>query len=137
MIIRWICEKCNKKWIYPIEKCLYCKGDISKQKGAKIKVVGITKVFIPSPMHPIIPYNILLLEDEFGNRLPRKTMKDYKIGDSFTVQKAKTNDAVAVVKVKYDIYEAVNECANILNGIGLNPDEKLLQTAQCCRGLTP
>ncbi|MBI2650077.1 DUF362 domain-containing protein [Candidatus Woesearchaeota archaeon] len=126
MIIRWVCEKCNKKWIYPIEKCVYCKGDITKQKGTKIKVIGITKVAIPSPMHPIIPYNILLLQDELGNRIPRKTMKDYKIGDEFVLQKAKTKDAVAAVKVKYDIYEAIKEALELLNGTGLNEDDKIL-----------
>ncbi len=126
MIIRWVCEKCNKKWIYPIEKCVYCKGDIKKQKGTKIKVVGITKVTIPSPMHPIIPYNVLLLEDEFGNRIPKKTMKDYKIGDAYVEQKAKTKDAVAIVKVKYDIYEAIKESIELLNSIDLNPSDKIL-----------
>jgi len=126
MIIRWVCENCNKKWIYPVEKCVYCKGNIEKQKGSKIKVVGITKVTIPSPMHPIIPYNILLLQDEFGNRIPRKTMKEYKIGDDFVLQKAKTKDAVAVVKVKYDVYEAIKESIELLNGIGLNPNDKIL-----------
>ena len=99
MIIRWVCEKCNKKWIYPIEICVYCKGGITKQKGTKIKVIGATKVFIQSPMHPIVPYNILLLQDEFGNRLPKKTMKEYKIGDTYTEQKAKTKDAVSIVKI--------------------------------------
>lgn len=126
MIIRWVCEKCSKKWIYPIEKCVYCKGNIIKQKGSKIKVVGITKVSIPSPMHPIIPYNILLLQDEFGNRIPKKTMRDYKIGDAYTEQKAKTKDAVAVVKVKYDVYEAIKEAIELLNGIGLSADDKIL-----------
>ena len=126
MIIRWVCEKCSKKWIYPVEKCVYCKGDITKQKGTKIKVVGITKVSIPSPMHPIIPYNILLLQDEFGNRIPKKTMKDYNIGDVYVEQKAKTEDAVAVVKVKYDIYEAIKNSIWLLNGIKLNPEDKIL-----------
>ena len=126
MIIRWVCEKCNKKWIYPIEKCVYCKGDITKQKGTKIKVVGITKVTIPSPMHPIIPYNILLLQDEFGNRIPRKTMKDYKIGDDFILQKAKTKDAVSVVRIKYDIYEAIKEAVELVNGIDLEKDDRIL-----------
>jgi len=125
-IIRWICEKCNEKWIYPIEKCVYCKGGIKKQKGTNIKVVGITNVNIPSPMHPIVPYNILLLQDEFGNRLPKKTMRDYKIGDAYTEQKAKTKDAVAIVKVKYDIYEAIKQAVELINGVGLNPDDKLL-----------
>ena len=126
MIIRWVCESCNKKWIYPIEKCVYCKGDITKQKGTKIKVAGITKVSIPSPMHPIIPYNILLLEDEFGNRLPKKTMKEYKIGDDYAEQKAKTYDAVSVIKVKYDIYEAIKESIGLLKNIELKPEDKIL-----------
>ena len=126
MIIRWVCEKCSKKWIYPVEKCVYCKGDITKQKGNHIKVAGITKVTIPSPMHPIIPYNILLLQDEFGNRIPRKTMKDYKIGENYIEQKAKTKDAVSVVKIKYDIYEAIKESIELLNGIELSADDKIL-----------
>lgn len=125
MIIRWVCENCSKKWIYPVEKCIYCKGNITKQKGVKIKVTGITKVSIPSPMHPIIPYNILLLQDEFGNRMPKKTMKDYRIGDDFIVQKAKSKDAVCVVKVKYDIYEAIKESIELLN-IELNHDDNIL-----------
>lgn len=125
MILRWICEKCNKKWIYPIEKCVYCKGTITKQKGNKIKVVGITKVTIPSPMHPIVPYNILLLQDEFSNMMPKKTIRDYNIGDFYVQQKAKTKSAVSVVKVKYDVYEAIKESMELLN-IQFNPDEKIL-----------
>ena len=126
MIIRWICENCNKKWIYPIDKCIYCKGNITKQKGTKIKVVGITKVNIPSPMHPIIPYNIILLQDEFGNRIPKKTMIAYNIGDVYTQQRAKTKDAVSIVKVKYDIYEAIKESIELLNDIELSPSDKIL-----------
>ncbi|MBI2124820.1 DUF362 domain-containing protein [Candidatus Pacearchaeota archaeon] len=125
MIIRWVCEKCSKKWIYPVEKCVYCKGGITKQKGSKLKVTGITKVVIPSPMHPIIPYSILLLQDEFGNRMPRKTMKDYKIGDAFVLEKAKTKDAVSVVKVKYDIYEAIKEAVDLLD-FQLEKSDKIL-----------
>ena len=126
MIIRWICEKCNKKWIYPVEKCVYCKGSISKQKGSNIKVAGMTKVSIPSPMHPIIPYNILLLQDEHGNRIPKKTMKDYKIGDDYIEQKARTDDAVAAVKVKYDIYEAIKEALELINGLDIKNGDKVL-----------
>lgn len=126
MIIRWVCEKCKKKWIYPIEKCVYCKGNITKQKGTKIKVIGVTKVFIPSPMHPIIPYNILLLQDEFGNRLPKKIMKEYRIGDLYTEQKAKTKDAVSIVKIKYDIYESIKEACELVNSLELSAEDKVL-----------
>ena len=126
MIIRWVCESCNKKWIYPVEKCVYCKGNIIKQKGTKIKVIGITKVNIPSPMHPIVPYNILLLEDEHGNKLPRKTMKEYNIGDAYTEEKAKTNDAVSIIKIKYDIYEAIKDAIGLLNEFELDSKDKIL-----------
>lgn len=126
MIVRWICDKCNKKWIYPIERCVFCKGDVKKQRGTKLKVIGITKVNIPSPMHPIIPYNILLLEDEHGNRLPKKTMRDYKIGEEYIEKKAITENAVSVVKVKYDIYEAIKESLDLLGPITLKKDDKVL-----------
>ena len=126
MIIRWICEKCSKKWIYPIEKCIYCKGAITKQKGTQMKVIGFTKVTIPSPTHPIIPYNILLLQDEFGNRLPKKTMKDYKIGDVYTEKKSESDDAVAIIKVKYDILEAIKDALGLLKDVKFDSEEKIL-----------
>jgi len=126
MIIRWVCESCKKKWIYPVEKCIYCKGSIAKERSSDLKVAGITKVSIPSPMHPIIPYNIILLEDEFGNRMPKKTMKDFKIGDKYIMQKAKNDDAVSIVKIKYDIYEAIKEAVSLLKDFSISKDDKLL-----------
>ena len=126
IITRWLCEKCSKKWIYPVEKCVYCKGSITKQKGTKLKVAGMTKVFISSPMHPIVPYNILLLQDEHGNRQPKKTMKDYKIGDSYVEQKATSEDAVSIVKVKYDIYEAICDSLDLLKDAGIKKSDKIL-----------
>ena len=126
MIIRWVCEKCDKKWIYPVEKCIFCKGNITKQKGTKIKVVGMTKVNIPSPMHPITPYNILLLQDEFGNRIPKKTMKEYKIEDIYVEERAKTKNAVAVIKIKYDIYEAIKYSLELIGGMNFDKKDRIL-----------
>ena len=87
MILRWVCKKCCKKWIYPIERCIYCKNFVERQEGLKLKVIGITKVSIPSVSHPIVPYNVVLLQDEFGNKMPKKTMKDFEIGDLYTEEK--------------------------------------------------
>lgn len=126
MIIRWVCERDNKKWLYPVKKCIYCKGPITKQKGKKIKVIGITKVNIPSPMHPIIPYNIILLEDEYGNRMPKKTIKDYKIGDSYIIEKAKTENAVIITKVKYDLGESLRESLELLKSYDIKENEKVI-----------
>ncbi len=126
MILRWVCKKCNRKWIYPITKCVHCKGSIIKQVGKDMKVVGITKVNIPSPPHPIIPYYTLILEDEHGNRMPKKVMKEYKIGDSYKREKAKTENAVSIIKIKYDVYEAVKEAIELISGIKVSKDSKII-----------
>ncbi|MEK6876772.1 MAG: DUF362 domain-containing protein, partial [Nanoarchaeota archaeon] len=126
MIIRWVCEKDNKKWMYPIQKCVYCKGPIKKQIGRKAEVIGITKVNIPSPMHPIIPYNVILLEDEHGNRMPKKTMKDYKIGDEYKIEKAESDGAVIATKIKYDLYEALKSSLELLKSFDIGENDKVL-----------
>ena len=126
MIIRWVCEKDSKKWMYPIQKCVYCKGPIKKQISRKAKVIGITKVNIPSPMHPIIPYNVILLEDEHGNRMPKKTMKDYKIGDEYRIEKAKDDGAVIAAKIKYDVYEALKSSLELLNSFDIGENDRVL-----------
>lgn len=126
MIIRWICEKDSKKWIYPVEKCIYCKGPITKQISREAKVVGITKVNIPSPFHPVIPYNVLLLEDEHGNRVPKKTMKNYEIGDTYSIKKANSEGAVVIAKIKYDLKEILGEALNLLNSFDITKEDKVL-----------
>jgi len=126
MIIRWICEKDDKKWLYPIEKCIYCKGPITKQISKKVKVIGMTKVNIPSPMHPLTPYNIILLEDEHGNRIPKKTMKEYQIGDVYELNPAKTSGAVIITKIKYDIKEYLKESLSLLHEPFIRSGDKVL-----------
>ncbi len=125
-IIRWICEKCNKKWIYPISRCLYCNGEIKKQIGMKIKVIGFTRIHIPCPPHPIVPYNVLLLEDEYGNRMPKKTIKDYNIGDTYEDIPSKEENAIAITKIKYDVYEAVKEALELIGDIEVDRTNKIL-----------
>lgn len=114
-MLRWKCTKCNLTWIYPVEKCIHCKGAIVKERSKKFKVIGFTKVTIPSPMHPIVPYNVLLLEDEHGNKYPRKTMKDYEINEEFYEENAKTENAVSIVKIKYDLYDAIEHSLDLIN----------------------
>lgn len=124
--IRWVCEKCDKKWIHPIEKCLYCGEPIKKQIGITLKVVGNTKVFIPCPLHPVVPYNVLILEDEHGNKIPKKTSKDYKIGDVYEDKPDSSENSVAVVKIKYDFYEAVKEVLELIGGVEVGETTKVL-----------
>ncbi len=114
-MIRWKCEKCDKVWIYPVKKCLYCKQDIKRVRLSANKITAVSKVIVPSPLHPIVPYNVILLEDNHGNRIPRKTMKDYKIGDLFVEEKAKTTEAVSIVKIKYDLLFAIEKSLDLIN----------------------
>lgn len=114
-MIRWKCVPCSKTWIYPVSKCLYCKGNITRQKTEANKVIAASKVVVPSPLHPIVPYNVLLLEDEFGNRIPRKTIKSYKAGDRFSEENAKSDNAVSIVKIKYDVLDAVEHAMELIN----------------------
>ncbi|MBL7055851.1 DUF362 domain-containing protein, partial [Candidatus Woesearchaeota archaeon] len=126
MITRWICEKDDKKWIYPVGKCLYCKEPVTKQKSTKAKIIGVTKVNIPSPMHPITPYTVILLEDEYGNRMPKKTMKNYDIGDEFSIKEAKNEDAVIVSKIKYNLDESLEESFSLMKNIAIKEGDKVL-----------
>lgn len=126
MIIRWVCEKDNKKWLYPIEKCIYCKEQVTKQISTKAKVMGITKVNIPSPMHPIIPYYVMLLEDEYGNRMPKKTMKECNIGDEYEIKQATQDGAVILTKIKYDIFEYMKWSLKLLHNYDLSAEDKVL-----------
>ncbi len=126
MIIRWICKKCKKKWIYPIEECIYCNAKISKQVGNKTKVIGLTEVTIPSIMHPIVPYYTLILEDEHGNRMPKKTMREYKIGDEYRWEKSEDESAVSIIKIKYDFFEATKQAFSLIGDVDIEKDSNIL-----------
>lgn len=125
-VLRWICEKCNKKWIHPVKTCLYCNQETKKQVGKKTKVIGCTKVNIPNPLHPVTPYNVLILEDEHGNKMPKKTIKDYKIGDVYEEVPDSSENAIASVKIKYDYYEAVKEALELIGDIEVDSSKKIL-----------
>lgn len=124
--IRWICRKCNYKWVQPVEKCIYCKSPTEKEIGRKLKVIGFTTVKVQSVMHPIIPYNILLLEDEHGNRMPKKVLKDYNLGDTYEVTPSNDEHAVSITKIKYDLSEAIDEALWLIGGINLDSKKKIL-----------
>ncbi len=125
-VLRWICEKCNKKWIHPVDTCLYCNGKTKKQVGKKTKVIGCTRVSVPNPLHPIVPYTVLILEDEHGNKMPKKTIKEYKIGDVYKDVPDSSESAVSAVKIKYDYYEAVKEAIELIGGINADSSKKVL-----------
>ncbi|MBR9699009.1 DUF362 domain-containing protein [Candidatus Woesearchaeota archaeon] len=125
--IRWKCEACDLTWIHPIETCLYCDKQVKKIIGTKHKVIGITEVHIPNPLHPIVPYNVLLLQDEHGNKMPKKTMKKYGVGDTYEDKPNDSERAISSIKIKYDFYEAVKEALELIGDIDAKGKKVLLK----------
>lgn len=120
------CPKCKRVWQYPIEKCPECFLNLERMKSERIKVIGISKVNIPSIFHLKTPYFVLVLEDENRNRWVQKSIKEYKIGEEFEIEKTESKEAVAIWRVKYDFFEAIEKVVEILGGLKINPDSKVL-----------
>jgi len=119
------CLKCKKIWQYPIAKCPECFEPLQKLKGKKRKITTISRVNALSVFHPN-PYYVLVLEDEFGNKWVEKTTQEFQVGDEFEYKKAQTKDAVAIVRIKYDIFEAIENIAGLLGNLNIDSQSKIL-----------
>jgi uncharacterized protein (DUF362 family) len=120
------CPQCKKTWQYPIRKCPDCFLELKRIKSQKAKVVGVSKVNIPTIWHPKVPYFVLILEDEKGNRQTHKSIKEYKMGDDFSLESIKEKGAVAVWRTKYDILEAIEKTINLLGELSISSNSKIL-----------
>ncbi|WP_094228671.1 3-hydroxyacyl-CoA dehydrogenase family protein [Methanolobus psychrotolerans] len=92
-MVIWKCEECGKKWRYEIDKCIFCEGKIKLEDIGDLKVIGYTKIFIPSIQHPEIPYYSLILEDEKGNRIIQKSFNKPSMGAYFSLESNGKNPA--------------------------------------------
>jgi uncharacterized protein (DUF362 family) len=122
----YFCKKCKKTWQYPLEKCPECFLKLERFESKNLKVIGVSRVLIPSPMHPKVPYFVLLLEDEKGNKFVQKSMREYKIGDRFEIKVSNDKKAVAIWRVKYDLYEAISKVIWLLSGLKIDQSKKIL-----------
>jgi len=120
------CPKCKKIWQYPIKKCPDCFLNLERLKSERIKVIGISKVTISTLLHPKVPYFVLVLEDEKGNKWVQKSFKEYKIGDWFKTESQGDKKAVAIWRIKYDILEAMEKVVELLGGIDITQSSKIL-----------
>jgi uncharacterized OB-fold protein len=120
------CQKCNKVWQYPVEKCPECLASLEKIESKKIKVVGVSKVSIPTMFHPKVPYFTLVLEDENGNKWAWKSIKEYQIGDDFEIEAATKGDAVAIWRIKYDVSEGIEKIIELFDGFNIGQGSKVL-----------
>ena len=116
------CLKCKNVWQYPIEKCPECFLELERLLSEKIKVIGVSKVNISTIFHQKVPYFVLLLEDEKGNKWVQKSIKEYKIGDVMKYKSSGDKNVVALWRIKYDILEAIENVVELLGG--LTPNQK-------------
>lgn len=120
------CPKCQKVWQYPIGKCPECFSELEGIFPTSIKVIGISKVEVPTIFHPKIPYFVLVLEDEEGNRWVQKSVKEYKIGEKLQFEVSTDKNAVSIWRLKYDSLEGIEKVINLLGGLELDENSKVL-----------
>lgn len=89
------CDRCNKKWDAPVERCIFC-GDTTKsdETSAKYKVLGYSEVHVPSSGNENIPYYVYLLKDENGNKFIKKSFSQYRLGELLELENNKSKDLV-------------------------------------------
>jgi uncharacterized protein (DUF362 family) len=109
------CPKCKGVWQYPIEKCPNCFLRLERIKSEKVKIIGGGKTTIPSIFHQKVPYFVYVFEDENKNRWIQKSGKELKVGEEIEIEKAKNKDAVAVWRIKYDFFEAIEKLVEFLD----------------------
>jgi hypothetical protein len=123
------CPKCKRVWQYPIEKCLDCFSNLERMESKKIKVIGVSKVQIPTMFHPKTPYFVLVLEDENGNKWVQKSAREYKIGDEFPqkeLSSLRSKEAVAIWRIKYDVLEGIEKVIELIGRLDINQNSKIL-----------
>lgn len=120
------CPKCKSYWQHPITKCPNCFVAVKRMRSNKAKVVGVSKVSIPTLMHPTAPYFVLILEDENKNKWAHKSIKEYKMGDEVCFEPDNSPGTVAIWRVKYDILEAIEKVVELLGGIKISQDSKII-----------
>jgi len=120
------CPKCKKIWQYPIERCPNCFLELERLLTKTVKVIGVSKVNIPTLLHPKVPYFVLVLEDEKGNKWAQKSIKEYKIGDVVEYESSQDKNAVAIWRIKYDVLEAIEKAIELLGGLKINLQTKIL-----------
>jgi len=120
------CPKCKNIWQYPIEKCPDCFLKLEKLSAKKAKVISVSKVAIPTILHPKAPYFVFVLEDENGNKWAQKSIKEYKIGEEVSFKPNPDKNAVAIWRTKYDISEAMEKVIELVGGLRINSQTKIL-----------
>ena len=80
-----------------MERCIYCGNTTTPIATKTGRVVEVTKVCVPTANMEKIPYYVLLLEDDNGNRFFNKSLKEYGIGDILEDEDSPSEAAIGIV----------------------------------------
>lgn len=125
-MIFYQCSQCKRRWQYALAECPYCLIFLDKIPEGGAKVRGASKVGITTLFHPAVPYHVLVLEDDQGNFWGHKSEKEYQIGAEFAIEGSDDPEAVAVWRVKYDQKEAIDKALDLIGGINVGADAKIV-----------
>lgn len=79
--MKYYCKNCNKYWDIPVEKCIFCGFSVTPIKNRNSKIIGSTKVGIPSKKNEDVPYYVYMLEDDKGLKSIKKSHNEYNLGE--------------------------------------------------------
>lgn len=79
--MKYYCKNCSKYWNIPAEKCIFCGFSITPVENLNFRIIGSTKVFIPSKGNEDVPYYVYLLEDDKGQKSIKKSHNEYNLGE--------------------------------------------------------
>lgn len=107
--------------------CPYCMIDLNRSESCfKGKVLAVSKVSIPSLLHPKVPYYSLLLENEAGIKYAYKVFEEKKVGDIIEIIPNSDKDAVAIWRVNYDALDGIEAIDEIVGGLDIDKDTNIL-----------
>lgn len=91
----YTCDNCHKTWNIPVDKCIFCGNALKlNEQTSQYEVLGYSEVHVPSLGNENIPYYVYLLKDLKGNKVLKKSVHKYQVGDLFELEKDISNDLV-------------------------------------------
>jgi 3-hydroxyacyl-CoA dehydrogenase len=89
------CDNCHKGWNIPVEKCIFCGSSVRlDEQTSQFEVLGYSEVHTPSLGNENIPYYVYLLKDSNGNKVLKKSVHQYQLGDLFELEKDVSSNLV-------------------------------------------
>ncbi len=125
----WECAKCGRSSQRPLAKCNFCGGAIARRENGTWTVKGFTEVFVPSPGHEVVPYFIVILENELAERRLTKTFVRRELGETLDLSGESETDGrsvVAMSRVGYVALDAVSRCLDMIGPLDVGPDSRVL-----------